>query len=383
MANVLSNLAADIFKAADIVGREQVGFIPSVTVNSTESVRAAKGDTIRSAYTRAATVSTTYTPAMALPEPTYQTVDSKTFSINNYAEVDIPFTGEDIKHLQNGAGFETVYGDQVAQAMRAITNTIESYVGVVAKAGASRAFGTAGTTPFASNFNEVAELRKILVDNGMPQDGRSTLVINSAAGVKLRNLAQLQKANEAGGTQLLRQGTLLDLQGLMFKESAGVAAHTKGTGTGYVTNTGTTYAVGTTTIAVDTGSNTVLAGDVVTFAGDANKYVVTTALAAGSLTIAAPGLRQTLADGVAMTVGDSYTGNIAFHQQAIELVCRPVAGRGVGQDAAIDSMTVQDPVSGLVYDVSVYAGNMMKNIKVSCLYDAKVWKPEFVATLLG
>jgi hypothetical protein len=46
-------------------------------------------------------------------------------------------------------------------------------------------------------------------------------------------------------------------------------------------------------------------------------------------------------------------------------------------------MTVQDPVSGLVYDVSVYAGNMMKNIKVSCLYDAKVWKPEFVATLLG
>ena len=383
MANTLTNLAADIFKAADIVGREQVGFIPSVTINSTESVRAAKGDTIRSATTRAATVSESYNPSMALPEPTYQTVDSKTFSINNYAEVDIPFTGEDIKHLQNGAGFETVYGDQIAQAMRAITNKIEQYVGVVAKNGASRAFGTAGTTPFASNFNEVAELRRILVDNGTPLDGRSSLVINSAAGVKLRNLAQLQKANEAGGSQLLRQGTLLDLQGLMFKESAGVAAHTAGTGTSYVTNTGATYAVGTTTIAVDTGSGTVLAGDVVTFAGDSNKYVVTSALAAGSLTIAAPGLRQTLADGVAMTVTSAYTGNIAFHQAAIELVCRPVAGRGVGQDAAIDSMTVQDPVSGLVYDVSVYAGNMMKNIKVSCLYDAKVWKPEFVATLLG
>jgi hypothetical protein len=381
MPNVLTNLAADIFKAADIVGREQVGFIPSVTINSTESVRAAKGDTIRSATTRAATVSESYNPSMALPEPTYQTVDSKTFSINNYAEVDIPFTGEDIKHLQNGAGFETVYGDQVAQAMRAITNKIESYVGGVAKAGASRAFGTAGTTPFASNFNEVAELRRILVDNGTPLDGRSTLVINSAAGVKLRNLAQLQKANEAGGSQLLRQGTLLDLQGLMFKESAGVAAHTKGTGASYVTNG--TFAVGATSIAVDGGTGTVLAGDVVTFAGDSNKYVVATALTAGTLVLAGTGLRAALADGVAMTVGDSYTGNIAFHQQAIELVCRPVAGRGVGQDAAIDSMTVQDPVSGLVYDVSVYAGNMMKNIKVSCLYDAKVWKPEFVATLLG
>ena len=383
MANVLTNLAADIYKAADIVGREQVGFIPSVTVNSTESVRAAKGDTIRSAFTRQATVSTTYTPAMALPEPTYQTVDNKTFSINNYAEVDIPFAGEDIKHLRNGAGFETVYGDQVAQAMRAITNTIEQYVGVVAKNGASRAFGTAGTTPFGSNFNEVAELRKILVDNGTPLDGRSSLVINSTAGVKLRNLAQLQKANEAGGSQLLRQGTLLDLQGLMFKESAGVASHTAGTGASYLVNNVAGYAVGATTIAVDTGTGTVLAGDVVTFAGDSNKYVVASALAAGSLTLAGTGLRQALADNTAMTVTSAYTGNIAFHQQAIELVCRPVAGRGVGQDAAVDSMTVQDPVSGLVYDVSVYAGNMMKNIKVSCLYDAKVWKPEFVATLLG
>lgn len=383
MSNVLTNLAADIFKAADIVGREQVGIIPSATINSTESVRAAKGDTIRSAFTRQATVATSYNPSMALPEPTYQTVDNKTLTIDNYAEVDIPFTGEDIKHLQNGAGYETVYGDQIAQAMRAITNTIESSLGVTVKNGASRAFGTAGTTPFASNFNDVAEIRRILVDNGMPQDGRATLVINSAAGVKLRNLAQLQKANEAGGTQLLRQGQLLDLQGLMFKESAGIASHTAGTGTSYVTNTGATYAVGTTTIAVDTGSGTVLAGDVVTFAGDSNKYVVTSALSGGSLTIAAPGLRQTLADGVAMTVTSAYTGNVAFHQAAVELVCRPIAGRGVGQDAAIDSMTVQDPVSGLVYDVSVYAGNMMRNIKVSCLYGAKVWKPEFVATLLG
>lgn len=381
MSNVLTNLAADIFKAADIVGREQVGIIPSATINSTESVRAAKGDTIRSAFTRTATVATSYNPSMALPEPTYQTVDNKTLAVDSYAEVDIPFTGEDIKHLQNGAGYETVYGDQIAQAMRAITNTIESSLGVTVKNGASRAFGTAGTTPFGSNFNEVAELRRILVDNGMPQDGRATLVINSAAGVKLRNLASLQKVNEAGGAQLLRQGQLLDLQGLMFKESAGIAAHTKGTGASYVTNG--TFAVGATSIAVDGGTGTVVAGDVVTFAGDSNKYVVTSALSAGSLTIAAPGLRAALADGVAMTVTDSYTGNVAFHQAAVELVCRPIAGRGVGQDAAIDSMTVQDPVSGLVYDVSVYAGNMMRNIKVSCLYGAKVWKPEFVATLLG
>mgnify|MGYP000753589945 CR=1 FL=1 len=189
--------------------------------------------------------------------------------------------------------------------------------------------------------------------------------MNTSAGAALRTLGQLSKANEAGTVALREQGVLLNIYGMNLRESAQTATNVAGTGASYVTNG--TFAVGATTIAVDGGTGTVLAGDVVTFAGDSNKYVVASALSGGSLTLGGSGLRQTLADGVAMTVGAAYSGNIAFHQQAIELVCRPVAGRGVGQDAAVDSMTVQDPVSGLVYDVSVYAGNMMKNIKVSCL----------------
>jgi len=42
MANVFDNLAADIYKAADIVGRELVGVIPSMTVNAgTSALRSA------------------------------------------------------------------------------------------------------------------------------------------------------------------------------------------------------------------------------------------------------------------------------------------------------------------------------------------------------
>jgi len=58
MANVLTDLAADIYAARDIVGRELVGIIPACMINADGSVRAAKGDTVRAAYTRAVTVST-------------------------------------------------------------------------------------------------------------------------------------------------------------------------------------------------------------------------------------------------------------------------------------------------------------------------------------
>ena len=385
MANVLTDLAADIYKAADIVGRELVGVIPSMTINA-GTERAAFGDTVRSAFTRAATVNDAYTPSMTIPQGDDQTVDNKTTTIDKVANVKIPYTGEDILHLNNGVGYETVYGDQIAQAMRGITNTIESYAALTISQGASRAIGTAGTTPFASDFDAIAELRQVLVDNGMPLDGQATVAMNTNAGTKLRNLAQLQKVNEAGGEELLRRGELLNLQGLMLKESNGIATHVKGTATGVTVNGA--LAIGATAIVFNgatAGATGIKAGDVVTFAGDAdNKYVVETGISAasGTFTIQAPGLRAAIADDAAVTIGANYTGNFAFHRAAAELVVRPPA-QPQGGDAAVDRMTVQDPFSGLVYEIAVYKGYGKAMFDITTFYAAKVWKPQFVATLLG
>lgn len=380
MANVLTDLAADIYKAADVVGRELVGFIPAVTVNADGSERVAKGDVVRASFTRAASV-VDVTEAMTIPEGTDQTVDSKTLTISNTRAVQIPYTGEDVRHLNNGIGFETVYGDQIAQAMRALVNEIEADLAEEAYKNASRAFGTAGTTPFASNFSEVAEIRQILADNGMPMnDGQASMVLNTVAGTNLRQLAQLQKANEAGGTDLLRQGVLLDLQGLMLRESAQVQSHTKGTGASYLLNDASS-AVGDTIIAADGGSGTILAGDIVTFAGTTDKYVVNTALSGGSFAIGAPGLRAAEADNDAITVGNSYTANVAFHRRALELAIRPLAEPP--SSLASDTMTVSDATSGLTFTVSVYPGYHKSMIEVSVAWGVKAWKPDFIATLLG
>lgn len=381
MANTLTNLAADIYKAADIVGREQAGLISSVTING-GGERAAKGDTVRSHFTRAQTVNTTFAPAMTIPEGTDQTVDTKTMTLNKYASIQIPWTGEEQKHVANGSGYETVYGDQIAQAFRAITNKIESDLWAEVRKNASRAYGTAGTTPFASNFNDLAQLEKILIDNGMPFDGQVSAVYGSTAVANLKSLAQLQKANEAGGDSMLRQGTLTDLMGFMVKRSAAVTTVTKGTGTSYQTNNASGYAVGDATIALDTGSGTVLAGDVVTFTGDTNKYVVNTALSGGSMAIGTPGLRATLADNIAMTVGNDFTANVALHKSAVELAIRPPA-EPQGGDAADDKMIVVDPWSGLAFEIASYKGYMKRMIEVRCIYDVKAWKPDAIALHLG
>lgn len=387
MANTLTNLAADIYRAADMVGREAVGFIPSVTVN-TGSERVAKDGTVRSFFTRAQTVNETDTPSMTIPEGTDQTVDNKTLTINKYASVQIPWTGEDVKHVNNGAGFETIYGDQIKQAMRTIVNKIEYNGFVAAYTNASRAVGTAGTTPFASNHNLVAQVRQILFDNACPvDDGQISLILSSSAGTNLRNLAQLQKVNEAGGSELLRQGTLLDLQGMMIKESGQIVSHTAGGGTGY-DFIGAGEAVGQTTLSLEGGtvnSTGFKAGDIITHAGDStNKYVVNTGLTAtsGDIVIGDPGLLVAGVDANEITIGSSYTPNVAFHRSAIELAIRPPAMPS-GGDAADDVMLVQDPHSGLVFEIAAYKGYRKAMIEVRCVYGWKAWKSANIATLLG
>lgn len=381
MANVLTNLAADAYRAADRVSRELTGFIAASTINA-GSEGAAVGQNVRAHFTRSVST-TSISPSMTVPEGTDQTVDTKSLTLTKQKGVQIPWTGEDVRFVNAGAGFDTVYGDQILQAMRALTNEIEADLATEAYKNASRAFGTAATTPFGSNFNEIAELRQILADNGVPvSDLNLSLVVNTAAGTNLRQLAQLTKVNEGGGDVLLRQGELLNLQGFSIKESAQVQAHTKGTGTNYVSNESPALAVGDAEIDVDGGSGTVVAGDIVTFDGDTNKYVINTALSGGTLSIGTPGLRQTLANNVAMTVGNSFTANVGLHQSALELAIRPPANPP-GGDAAVDVMNITDPRTGITFEISAYKGFKKAMFMVSAVWGYKAWKPDGIVTLLG
>jgi hypothetical protein len=378
VANTITNLIPDLYNALDVVSRELVGFIPAVSADMTFE-RAAVGQTVRSPVAPAATASD-ITPGVTPPDDGDQTIGNVSMSITKARRVPVRWNGEQSLGLNNnGPGRSNIMRDQFAQAMRTLCNEVEADLAAL-HASASRAYGTAGTTPFgtAGDFSDAANVLKILKDNGNAADAQ--LVIDTSAGAKLLGLQS--RYDVAGDTTMQNQGVIVNKAGLMLRESAAVVTNTAGTGASYLVNNSGGYAVGATTIAADTGTGTILAGDIVTFAGDTNKYVVATALSGGSFAIAAPGLRKALADNAAITVVGAAARNMAFARSAIALATRAPALPAEG-DLAVDRQVITDPRSGLSFEISQYMQYRQVQYEVALAWGVKAVKPEHMALLLG
>jgi hypothetical protein len=385
MANTLTNLIPDIYAALDVVSRELVGFIPSAQRDASAD-RVAVNQNLRIQQTPKNTAGRNITPAMSFPAAADQTITPATLTITKQRAFPFNWSGEEQKAVDFGPGFLTIEQDQIAQAIRALTNEMELDLFNAARAGASRAYGTVGTALFntAGDLSEVSQLRKILDDNGAPASDR-WLVLGTTAGANLRGKQSiLTKVNESGTDSTLRQGVLLDVFNFGFRESAQVNVITKGTGSAYTT-TAAGFAVGTTSIPLITGSGTILAGDVITFASDTvNKYVVTTGIAApGTIVIGAPGLMTALpASTQAVTILGNLTPSVGFSRNALVLATRLPAIPNQG-DLARDRTTVTDPRSGISLEVAMYPGYRMCVYEISACWGVLALKPEHMALLIA
>lgn len=389
MANTITSLVPTIYEALDVVSREMVGFIPAVTRN-TSAERAALNQTILVPITTAQT-SANNTAATTAPNTGDQTVNNVSMTISKSKHVPIRWNGEEQRGLINAGEYAGILKGQFAQAFRTLTNEIETDLFTSAYTTSSRAVGLAGTAPFgtSTDISAAALARQVLDDNGAPQSDLQ-LVLGSAATANLRGVQSiLLKANEEGNNTFRREGviSLEKLAGFSLHNSNSVAQFTKGGGTSYVTSGST--AVGVSSIALVTGSGTVLAGDVVTFAADTvNKYVVNTGVAApGTIVIGAPGARVVIATSNAMTIGNSYTPNMAFSKSAMQLIARvpamPIGPDGRPMDMADDVVTVTDPWSGLSFEVAVYRQFLQLVYHVRLAWGTAAIKPNHIATLMG
>jgi len=259
------------------------------------------------------------TAAVTAPNTGDETIGNVPMTISKSKHAPIRWNGEEQRGLINAGSYGGILRNQFTQAFRTICNQVENDLAVAAFQGASRAFGTAGTAPFgtAGDLSDIAGVLKILDDNGAPTSDRH-LVLGTAAMANIRGKQNvLFKVNESGTEQLLREGVIGRLEGSDLHTSGQVITSTKGTGAAYTT-TAAGFAVGTTSIPIITGAGTVLQGDVVTFAGDSNKYVVATGVAApGTIVLGAPGLLQAIpAAATAMTIGNNAAQNVMFDRNA-------------------------------------------------------------------
>lgn len=381
MANTLTALAPTLFSVAQEVAAEPFGAVDSI-YTSFDNKGVAEGDTVKVPVAPVVAAST-YTPAMTTTAGTDATASSVSVSITANKHVSWNLTGEQMRSLENGGNYDEWVRQLIGQGMRTLRNAAEADACTAIYTGASRAVGTAGTTPFASTLDALVDARKVLRDNGAPFADLQ-FVMDTAASTKLLKLGVLQNAYQAGSNEERRMGKFLPQFGFRLNESAGIAAHTKGAGTGYDFLTAG-EAIGQTTISFEGGTvNTtgIKAGDIITHAGDSvNKYVVTTGstATAGDIVIGNPGLRIAGADANEITIGDSYTPNMAFERNAIVGVMRPPL---IPPNANIQQRTISDG-RGMTYLLVQVAGDGMLTWRLHLCWGFKVVQSEFIAIVMG
>lgn len=383
MANTITGLIPTIYTRLDTVARELTGLTVAVSRNMRAS-GAAKDQTITAPVAPAATGSD-WAPAVTSPDTGDQTIGSVSMTISKARTWPIRWGGEQELALKEGGQYEQIIGDQFEQGFRAAVNEVETDLAAL-QIYASRAYGTAGTTPFgtANDYTDASKALQILKDNGAPNSD-CHLVIDTNAGASF--LGKQAAVNSAGTDSILRQGVLLDMYGMAVRESAQINTSTAGTAASATTNTAG-YAIGATTITLAAaGTGTIVAGDVVTFAGDTRKYLVVTGDAdvsnGGTIVLAAPGLRKAIpGSATAITVAAASARNMCFHRSAIVLATRTLAVPRDG-DAATDRRIVTDPRTGLAFSVAMYPQYGQMRYEIGLAWGVKVVKPEFLALLLG
>ncbi len=390
MSNTLTALAPVLYSAAKEVQQEPVGALSSINMNFDDK-GVAIGDSVTIPIAPAASTGT-YSPAMTASAGTDKIADSTTVTISANKVVSWHLTGEQQRSLQNGASDKDWVRQMIAQGMRALRNDAETDLCSAIYKGASRAYGTAGTTPFASTIDDIANIYKIMKDNGAPMSDLQ-LIINTSAGLNARKLGIIQQADQAGSDAERRSGNFLKQFGFSIKESAGIASHTKGTATGFqIVAAG--EAAGQTTLSFDGGdAGTIIAGDVLTIGTGGGsgtgtdydtKYVINdpstlTGAASGNVIIGRPGLKVARVNADEGVLGNSYTANIAFERSAVVGIMRPPI---IPASPLIKQMMISDD-KGMTYLMVEIVGDGMITWRLHLAYGFKVVNSEYVVNLLG
>lgn len=376
--STITELAPVLFSAAHQVAAEPFGAIDAINT-SFDNKGVAKGDKVKIPYVPAAG-NAEFQAANIAAAGSAITAEATEVVISKSQKNSMVLTGEQIRSLENGGNWQEWASQWSQAAMRALRNEAEQDACTAIKVGASRAYGSAGVTPFATSLNDLNRVRQILRVNGAPMQDLQ-LVVDTNAELNMLNLGIVQQAYAAGSDQERRSGTLRPQLGFNIRSSAGIQGHTTAAAASYILNGAA--AAGTTGLVTKTGTEPTSLGDIFHLASDTENLYVVNGLDALSttklITIGRPGARAAYLNEATVTFKGAYTPNFAFERNAVVGVMRPPV---MPANPAIKQTLVSDKF-GMTYLFCEIAQYGQITWELHLAWGFKVIQPEFVATLIG
>ena len=242
----------------------------------------------------------------------------------------------------------------------------------------------------ATDHTVVTGMLKQAFDNKVPmRDSMLHMQVDGVLQMGFQNSNVFHNAQTTGpgNNETLFNGSLGTRFGAEIFANQNAPTHTVGTVVSGADQAGAltaAAALGATSIAVDgfsggAGSETLLAGDTFSIAGNTQKYAVTAdvTMSSGAGTINfTPGLVQAHADNDVVTVAVQNTGavqQLLFHEHAFALAFAPLPRNLPGIDVSVAT----DPVTGLSVRASRWADGVNKKTYMSldALYGVQTLNP--------
>lgn len=328
--------------------------------------------------------------AQDAPNSTVQDVNTTgvAITLNQWKEVTFALNDKELTFTK-----EKIISDHIRPAAYALADQIDQTIASAVYKDIYTFGGTPGTTP--SGLGDIVHARRMLQDNLVPDDGQRHFAFDTAAE---ENFLQLNifNQNPAPGTgveDVVMRGHLGTRYGMELFTSQNIPKHVAGdlAAGGGTIQTNAAGNPGDTSIALKGSSGTLIGtikqGDIITFAGQTQTYVVTANIAAtgnAALITFAPALKAGVAANSNVTVKASHTANIAFHKNCFAFATAPLSeiGKELG---GVQMATVVDPQSALTLRSRMwYEGRSSKvYVSLDILYGFKTLDAQLGARIAG
>lgn len=379
MPNDFTEIVDKIF-ARGLMALRENSVMPRLVNTDWGDEVAERGDTIDVPIPSTATVSDV-DPGPTPPEGGDSSPTKVPIQLNRWRKSDMKVTDKEAREIAMGARQL-----QLSEHLKALANDVDRYI-LGLYTGIYGFAGEAGTTPFDSDLSAAADARKVLGNQLAPTSPRR-IVLNTDAEANALLIRAVQDASfRANEENTLLTGFIGQLLGFDWFMDQNVLDHEAGS-LDNATVDGA-HAAGVETVSVsndDAAAETLAEGDVITFAGDPQTYVVTAdvdfdADASADVPIS-PALDVALDGGEAVTVEADHAVNLAFHRDAFALAVRPL-GAADGFTGGNEIRTAVDPVSGLALTLEVSREHQRTKYQWSVLYGASLVRAELAARIAG